>query len=133
MKYLRRKAVMRKPDLNKVRNFSNRCLYALIFLSVLSSCDRLKNLAGQPESAHVQQLESLSARLNELENLIQQQVPVLQQIRENVTPVDISPQWENRLEQLESQVASSDKWPKDATEAGLFFEQTSDLVTGLPI
>ncbi len=126
---------MRMLNLNEVRNYSNRCLYALtlIFLSVLSGCDRLKNLAGQPESAHVQQLEALSARLNELESVVQQQVPVLQQIRENVTPAEISPQWENHLERLENQVASSDKWPKDAAEAGQFFEQTSDLVTGLPI
>ena len=65
--------------------------------------------------------------------MIQQQIPVLQQIRENVTPAEISPQWENQLEQLESQVASSDKWPKDAGEAGQFFEQTSELVTGLPV
>ena len=115
------------------RNFSNRCLIALILLPVLSSCDRLKNLAGQPESAHVQQLEALSVRLNELESVVRQQVPILRQIRENVTPAEISPQWENRLEQLESQVASSDKWPKDAAEAGQFFEQTSDLVTGLPV
>ena len=124
---------MRKPNWNIIRDYSNRCLFALFFLSVLSSCDRLKNLAGQPESVYVQQLEVLSARLNELENVIQQQMPVLQQIRENVTPIDISSQWENRLEQLESQVASSDKWPKDAAEAGQFFEQTSDLVTGLPV
>ncbi len=124
---------MRKPNLNKVRNYSNRCLFALIFLSVLSSCDRLKNLAGQPESVYVQQIEALSARLNALESVIQQQIPVLQQIRENVTPAEISPQWENQLEQLESQLASSDKWPKDAGEAGQFFEQTSKLVTGLPV
>lgn len=126
---------MRKPDFSKVRKYSNRCLFAftLVFLPILSSCDRIKNLVGQTESEHVQQLEALSARLNELESVVQQQAPVLQQIRENVTPVEISPQWENHLEQLENQVASSDKWPKDAVEAGKFFEQTSDLVTGLPV
>ncbi len=126
---------MRKPFLSTVRNHSNwlQLSLALIFLSVLSSCDRLKNLTGQPESAYVQQIEALSARLNALESVIQQQIPVLQQIRENVTPAEISPQWENQLEQLESQLASSDKWPKDAGEAGQFFEQTSELVTGLPV
>ena len=126
---------MRKPFLSTVRNHSNwlQLSLALIFLSVLSSCDRLKNLTGQPESAYVQQIEALSARLNALESVIQQQIPVLQQIRENVTPAEISPQWENQLEQLEIQVASSDKWPKDAGEAGQFFEQTSELVTGLPV
>ena len=118
-----------------VRNHSNwlQLSLALILLSVLSSCDRLQNLAGQPESAYVQQIEALSARLNALESVIQQQIPVLQQIRENVTPAEISPQWENQLEQLESQLASSDKWPKDAGQAGQFFEQTSELVTGLPV
>ncbi len=126
---------MRKHFLSMVRNHSNwlQLSLALIFLSVLSSCDRLKNLAGQPESAYVQQLEALSVRLNALESVIQQQIPVLRQIRENVTPAEISPQWENHLEQLESQLASSDKWPKDAGEAGQFFEQTSELVTGLPV
>ena len=126
---------MRKFHLNEVRNYSNRCLIALtlVFLPILSSCDRIKNLVGQTESEHVQQLKALSARLNELESVVQQQVPVLQLIRENVTPAEISPQWENHLEQLENQVASSDKWPKDATEAGQFFEKTSNLVNGLPV
>ena len=126
---------MRNFFLSMVRIHSNwlQLSLALIFLSVLSGCDRLKNLAGQPESVYVQQLEVLSARLNELENVIQQQMPVLRQIRENVTPAEISPQWENRIEQLESQLASSDKWPKDAAGAGQFFEQTSELVTGLPV
>ena len=126
---------MRQLILSMVRNHSNwlQLSLALILLSVLSSCDRLKNLAGQPESAYVQQIEALSARLNALESVIQQQIPVLRQIRENVTPAEISPQWENQLEQLESQLASSDKWPKDAGEAGQFFEQTSELVTGLPV
>ncbi len=126
---------MRKFNLNKVRNYSNRCLIALtlVFLPILSSCDRIKNLVGQTESEHVQQLKALSARLNELESVVQQQASVLQQIRENVTPAEISPQWENHLEQLENQVASSDKWPKDATEAGQFFEKTSNLVNGLPV
>ena len=126
---------MRKPFLSTVRNHSNwlQLSLALILLSVLSSCDRLKNLAGQPESAYVQQLEALSARLNALESVIQQQMPVLRQIRENVTPAEISPQWESHLEQLESQLASSDRWPKDAGEARQFFEQTSELVTGLPV
>ena len=126
---------MRKSNLSNVRNHSNRCLCVLIliFLSMLSSCDRLKNLAGQSESAHVQQLEALTTRLNALENVVQQQISVLQQIHENVTPAEISPQWENRLEQLESQITSSNKWPKDAAGAEQYFEQTSDLVTGLPI
>lgn len=44
----------------------------------------------------------------------------------------MSPEWEDRLKELESQVSDVGRWPKDAGEAGRFLEQASELITGLP-
>ena len=120
--------------LSAIRNHSKRWLFvlALILLPNLGGCDRSGNQADQSDSAHQQQLEALSARLGPLESAIQQQTTVLHQILEQVSPPQLSPEWENRLKQLEGQVGNVDQWPNDTGEAELFFEKTSELVTGLP-
>ena len=41
-------------------------------------------------------------------------------------------EWEDSLNKLEAQVANSDQWPKDASEAKRFDGEISDLVTDLP-
>ena len=125
---------MSESLLGAVRNHSYRWLFvlALVLLSGLTGCDRLGNQADQSESAYQEQLEALFVRLGSLESAIQQQASVLHQILEQVSLPQLSPEWENRLKQLEGQIANVDQWPKDAGEAGLFFEQTSELVTGLP-
>ncbi len=117
-----------------VRNHSNRWPFvlALILLSGLGGCDRFGNEADQSDPAYQQQLEALSARLGSLESAIQQQATILRQILDHVSPPQLSPEWQNRLKQLESQVGNVDQWPKDAGEAEQFFDQTSELVTGLP-
>ena len=120
--------------LRAVRNHSNRWVFVLacILLSGLAARDGLGNEADQSESAYSQQLEAFSDRLDSLESAIQQQTAVLHQILEQVSPPQLPLEWENRLKQLEGQAGNVDQWPKDAGEAGQFFEQTSELVTGLP-
>ena len=104
----------------------------IIFLSGLGGCDGPGNQADQSESAYHQQLEALSTRISSLESATEQQTTVLQQILDHVSPPQIPADWENRLKQLEVQVGDISQWPKDAGEAGQFFEQTSELVASLP-
>ena len=56
----------------------------------------------------------------------------MQQMLEYVTPPQISADWEDRLKQIETQLGDISSWPKDAGEAGQFFDQVSELVTSLP-
>ena len=68
-----------------------------------------------------------------LESAIQRQTALLNQVFGNVLPAKISTEWEDRLNNLEAQVADSSQWPEDATEAKRFLDQVSELVTGLPV
>ena len=104
----------------------------IIFLSGLGGCDGPGNQADQSESTYHQQLEALSTRISSLESATEQQTTVLQQILDHVLPPQVPADWENRLKQLEVQVGDISQWPKDAGEAGRFFEQTSELITSLP-
>ena len=51
---------------------------------------------------------------------------------ENTLSGKMPSEWEDRLKKLEAQVANSDRWPKDVSEAKRFDGEISDLVTDLP-
>lgn len=80
-----------------------------------------------------QQLEVLTSRLTLVDSAIQQQTAALRRVLGNVFPVEMPSEWENRLKDLEVQVADVSRWPKDTGEAGRFLDQTSELVQGIPI
>lgn len=123
------------------QNHFNRMVFSLtlILLSGLVGCDSRDEQRDEQKLAHYQQLGSLSARLDALESGLQQQQRALQgqsnalkKILDNVSPASMSPEWEDRLKELENQVSDVSRWPKDAGEAGRFLEQASELITGLP-
>ena len=101
-------------------------ILGIILLSALGGCD------GPGSQENQQQLDALSTRLSSLETDVEQQTTVLQQILDHASPPQLSANWENRLEQLEAQIGDISQWPKDAGEAGEFFEQTAELVASLP-
>ena len=125
---------MSETLLSAFRNHPKRWLFvlAVILLTSLGGYDGLESQTDEPDPAYQHQLEALSALLGSLESAIQQQTAVLNQILEQVSPPQLPPEWETRLKQLEGQAGIVDQWPKDAGEAEQFFEQASELVTGLP-
>lgn len=113
-------------------------LFLLSSLVGLLGCDSRDEQSDEQKLGQQQQLETFSARLGTLETHIQQQQSalqeqsnVLQTILDNVSPASMSPEWEDRLKELEDQVSDVSRWPKDAGEAGRFLEQASELITGI--
>ncbi len=132
---------MFKPIWRGEQNRFNRMLFSLafIFLSGLVGCDSRDEQRDEQKLAHYQQLRTLSARLDAFESGLQQQQRMLQgqssalkKILDNVSPASMPPEWEGRLKELEDQVSDVSRWPKDASEARRFLDQTSGLITGLP-
>lgn len=132
---------MFKPTWKAEQNHFNRMLFSLslILLSGLVGCDSRDDQRDEQKLAHYQQLETLSVRLDAFESDLQQQQRALQgqssalkKILDNVSLASMSPEWEGRLKDLEDQVSDVSRWPKDPGEAGRFFDQASELITGLP-
>lgn len=98
----------------------------VMVLSLLGGCDRPGNQGDE------QQLEAISAQLGSLGTDIERQTAVLEQILGHVSPPQLPVDWDDRLKQLEARIGDMSQWPKDAGEAAVFFDQTSELVTGLP-
>jgi hypothetical protein len=68
----------------------------------------------------------------EISTRIEQQTAGLHRVLSNVLPVKMPPDWDSRLTDVEAQVADTNRWPKDATEAQRFLDQTSALIKDLP-
>jgi len=80
----------------------------------------------------VEQLGVILKGQQEASNHVEQQTAVLHRALGNVLPIKMPPNWESHLAELEAQVAATNRWPKDPTEAKHFLDQTSALVKVLP-
>ena len=72
-----------------------------------------------------------SDRITTLEVGIQNQTEILETALGNVLPVKMSPEWERRLEELETKVEDHNQWPTDAVKAEDFMDKLSTLISEL--
>lgn len=81
----------------------------------------------------------LVGKIAAMENILSSKIPPEQNelvgrvaAIESILSGKMPPEWEDSLNQLEAQIADSDLWPKDSSEAKRFDGEISDLVTDLP-
>lgn len=90
-----------------------------------------QELAGTGERLSVD-LATLVKGQQDFAGSTERQTAVLQQVVQQTAPVRLTSDDESRLRELERDLASTDRWPKDASQAEKFLERASVLIKAIP-